>query len=172
GGDDAHIHFHALIAAHWTHFFFLQHAQQLGLQLKRQFADFVEKNRTRVGGLKESLLGFQSAGKSSLFIAEEFALDQRGHKRSAIDGDERTIGEGSAEMYGAGDQFFSCAAFAGDKDGSPRVFKARRDPQHFLNLGRGSDNAVYSRLRIHALAQEFVFLDQADFLRHPPQKQP
>ena len=50
----------------------------------------------------------------------------------------------------------------------------RRDDhaQNFLNLGGGADDAVHRGFRIHALAQEFVFLDQADFLRHAPQEQP
>ena len=114
GGDDAHVHFDALVAAYGTHFFFLQHAQQLGLQFERQFADFIEKNRAGVGRLKQSLLGFQGAGECSLFVTEKLALNQRRHERAAIDGHEGTIGEGSAEMNGAGDQFFSGAAFAGD----------------------------------------------------------
>ena len=60
GGDDAHIHFDALIAADRAHFFFLQNAQQLGLQLERQFADFVEEDGAAVGGLEQSLLGFRA----------------------------------------------------------------------------------------------------------------
>ena len=115
---------------------------------------------------------FQSAGEGSFFVAEEFAFNQRGHERSAIDGDEGTVREGAAEMNGAGDKLFAGTAFAGDKYSGARVFKTRGHAQHFLNLGGGTDDAMHGGLGIHALAQEFVFLDQADFLRHAAQKQP
>ncbi len=112
GGDDAHVHFDALVAAHGTHFFFLQHAQQLGLQFEWQFADFVEEDGAAVGRLEQSLLGFQRAGEGSFLVAEQFALDQRGHQRSAIDGNKRAVGESAAKMNGAGDQLLAGSALA------------------------------------------------------------
>ena len=57
GGNHAHIHFDLLIAADRADFFFLQHAQQLGLHLLRQFANFIQKNRAAIGRLKKSRLG-------------------------------------------------------------------------------------------------------------------
>ena len=115
GGDDAHVHFDSLVAAHRTHFFFLQHAQQLGLHFQRQFADFVQENRTGIGRLKKSLLRFQRSGEGAFFVAEEFAFNQRRNQRAAIDGDKRTVGKCAAEMNGAGDQLFSGSALAGDE---------------------------------------------------------
>ena len=56
GGDHAHIHFDLLITADRANFFFLQNAQQLGLHLQRQFADFIEENRAAIGRLKQSRL--------------------------------------------------------------------------------------------------------------------
>ncbi len=52
GGDDAHINFDSLIAADRSNFFFLQDAEQLGLQFQRQFSDFVEKDGAAIGGLE------------------------------------------------------------------------------------------------------------------------
>ena len=154
-----------------THFFFLQDAQQLGLQFQRQFADFVEEDCAAIGGLKQSLLRFQRSGEGSLFVAEQLAFDQRGHQRSAVDRDERTVGKGSAEVHGAGDQFLAGSAFAVDEHWSPRIFQARDHAQHVLNLGGRSDDAVHRGFRVHALAQKLVFFDQADFFRHAPQEQ-
>ena len=84
GGDDAHVDLHALIAADGTHFFFLQHSQQLGLQFQGKFANFIKEDGAAISRLKQSLLGFQRAGEGSLFVAEEFAFDERGHQRSAV----------------------------------------------------------------------------------------
>ena len=170
GGDHAHVDLNPLVAAHRTHFFFLQYAQQFGLQFQRQFADFVEKDRAAIGGLEQSLLRFQGSGECSLFIAEEFAFDQRGHERSAIDGDKGTVGESSAEMHGAGYQFFAGPAFAVDEDRRARVFQPRNHAQHFLNLGGRADDAVDRGFRIRTLTKKFVFLDQADLFRHAAQE--
>ncbi len=47
--NDAHIHGNRPPRAHWLHFAFLQHAQQLGLRRQRQFANFVQKQRAAIG---------------------------------------------------------------------------------------------------------------------------
>ena len=73
-------------------------------------------------------------------------------------------------MNGTRDQLLARTTFAGDENGGARVFEARSHAQHFLNLGGGTDDAMHGGLGIHALAQEFVFLDQTDFLRHASQK--
>ena len=144
----------------------------MACELDRQLAHFVEENHAAVSRLEESLLGFQRAGEGSFFIAEEFALDQRGHQRAAIDGNKRASGKGTAKMNGARDELFSSTAFAGDEHGRACIFEARDHAQHFLNLRGRAHDAVGGGFRVHALAQEFVFLDQADFLRQSPQKEP
>ena len=121
GRNHAHIDLHPLITAHRTNLFFLQHPQQLGLQLHGQFADFVEEDGAPVGGLEQSLLRFQRSGKSSLFVTKKLALDQRGHQRSAVDGDKRTIAKGPAEMHCPGHQFLARAAFPVDEHGRPCI---------------------------------------------------
>ena len=149
----------------------MQDAQELGLQFERKLADFVEKDGAAVCGLEESLLRLQCAGKRSLFVAEEFAFDERRDERSAIDGNKRTIRKCSAEVHGAGDKFFSGSALAVDQDRRTRVFQPRDHAQDFLNTCRRSDDAVNSGFRIGALPQEFVFFDQADLFRHAAQEQ-
>ena len=47
GGDDAHVHLARACAAERFEFAFLQHAQQFGLKVQRQFADFIEENASR-----------------------------------------------------------------------------------------------------------------------------
>src|ERR1041385_6585364 len=90
-GNHPHVDLDLIVAANRTHFFFLQRAEQLGLHLERQFADFVEKDGARVRRLEESLLGFDGSGESAFLVAEEFAFDQRRHQGAAIDSDERPL---------------------------------------------------------------------------------
>ncbi len=61
------------------------------LQIERQLADFVEKNRAAMRQSEASLALFSRAGKSALFVAEQFALDQRRRDRRAVDFDQRSI---------------------------------------------------------------------------------
>src|SRR4030095_1198719 len=54
GSNNAHIYFYWATAADNFELTFLQHAEQLGLQVHRQFTDFVEENRTAVSDCKSS----------------------------------------------------------------------------------------------------------------------
>jgi hypothetical protein len=59
-------------------FLFLQGAQQLGLQVEREFANLIQKNRAALGGDQQSVLGAVGPGESALDVTEELALNQRG----------------------------------------------------------------------------------------------
>src|SRR5277367_36946 len=67
---DADIYLHLLIAAYRADFFLLQNPKQLGLQLQRQLADFVEEDGAAVGRLEQSCLRSERAGESAFFVAE------------------------------------------------------------------------------------------------------
>ena len=64
---------------------FLQHAQQLGLHVGRQIADFVEKERAAVGQLETALAHRDRAREGAALVAEELGLDQRRRERRAVD---------------------------------------------------------------------------------------
>ena len=55
GRDDADVHFLRLRGAEPLERAFLQHAQELGLQVEREIADLVEKQRAAVGQLEATL---------------------------------------------------------------------------------------------------------------------
>ena len=78
---------------------FLQYAQQLGLDLRLQVADFIEEDRPAVGELEPSLPHRHRAGERPLLVAEQLALDQRRGKRRTVDADERA----AAAAASAGD---------------------------------------------------------------------
>src|ERR1700675_2369053 len=103
GGHDAHIHFDLLITAHGTDFFLLEKAQELGLHLERKLAHLVKKNGSRVGRLQQSLLRTKGAGEGAFFVAEQFAFDEGGDERSAVDGNKWEVSHGASKVKGAGD---------------------------------------------------------------------
>src|SRR5438128_7432076 len=94
GCNDSHVHFRALVAAHRSNLFFLQDTQELGLHLEWKFADLIEKDRSSVGGLEETLFAPKRSGECAFLIAKEFALDECRDERTAIDCDKRSLGEG------------------------------------------------------------------------------
>ena len=69
----------------------LQHAQQLGLERRRDLADLVEEQRAAVGQLEAALAGVDGAGEGALLVAEQLGLQQRLRQRRAVDLDERPV---------------------------------------------------------------------------------
>src|SRR5690606_42005810 len=68
--------------------FLLQEAQQVRLQLQRQIADFIQKQRSPVGRLDASDLALVGAGERALLMAEQLGLDQVLGNRAAVEGNE------------------------------------------------------------------------------------
>ena len=115
GGDHPHIDLHPFVAAHAANFFFLQHAQQLGLHLGGQLANLIQEDGAAIGCLKQAFVALDGPGKSAFLIPEELALNERGDQGAAIHGHERPAGQRAAKVNGARHQFFAGAAFAGDQ---------------------------------------------------------
>src|SRR6266852_1623679 len=169
--DDAHINAHMIIAANRPDFLLLQNAQELGLHLEGQFANFVEEDGAAVGGLEQSGLRFRGAGKGALFVAEQLAFHQRGNQRATIDSHEGSLRHGSAEMDGAGNELLAGAAFTGNQYRRARVLEAGNHAQNVLDIRGSADNAVEIFFGADALAQKGVLGHQANFFRHALQQQ-
>ena len=155
GGHAAEIDFDDLVAAHARDLALLQHAQQVGLRLQADVADFVEKYRAAFGDFKFSLLAVLRAGERAFFMAEEFAFEQRLGQRAAVDHDQRMKTAHAGGMNGAHDQLFAGSALARDQD---------------IGIGRadrfdGFENFAHRRALSHEIAGTRDFGDgfaQAD----------
>ena len=115
--DHADVYWNFVVASDRPHFSFLQYAQEFGLHLQGKLADFVEEDGSAIRGIKKPCFRLQRSRKCALFVAEELAFHQRGHKRSAVHGNKRHLSERTAEMNGARDEFLACSAFSGDQTG-------------------------------------------------------
>ena len=109
-------------------------------------------------------------GERAFFVAEQFAFDQGGDQRSAIDCHKGATGQAAAKVQGAGHQFLARPAFAGDQDRSARVFETRDQPQDVLNAGGIADDAVERGLGFGAFAEVEIFFDEADLVGHAAQE--
>ena len=65
----------------------LHDPQQLRLQRHRQFADFVEKQRSAVGRRERAVARRHRAGERAALMAEELAAGQLRHDRRAVEND-------------------------------------------------------------------------------------
>ena len=120
GGDHAHVDGAGALLADALEIALLQHAQQLALQLQRNFADLVEKQRAAVGELEAADAVAHRAGEGALDVAEELALEQFARDRCAVDADQRPVAARAGFVDGARDQLLAGAGFAGDHDGGSR----------------------------------------------------
>src|SRR5258706_42002 len=83
-----HIAGDGLVAAHAAQLALLQHAQELGLHLRRDVADLVEEEGPAGGLLEQAPPGGVRAGERSLLVAEELALEEALGQRRAVDRQE------------------------------------------------------------------------------------
>ena len=88
GCDTPEIDLDRLRAAHANDFVLLQNAQKIGLCLKADIADFIEKNSAAFRDLELALLAILRAGKCALLVAEEFAFEKRFGQRAAMNADD------------------------------------------------------------------------------------
>ncbi len=84
GADHPHFHFLVFLGADAAELAVLKQLQQLRLQGHVEFGNFVEKQRSAMRHFDAPGLHSVSAGEGSLFVAEEFALQQRARNRRTI----------------------------------------------------------------------------------------
>ena len=145
-----------------TNLLFLNGPQEFGLEVDGQLADFVEKHGSAFGDGQKSVLGLIGAGERSFDVAEQFALNQRGHERAAIDGDERLVVEWSGVMNGARHHFLAGAALAENQHGMRTVGGFGDDAVELFHLGGAADDAAIALLGLELLAQHAVFAFQLE----------
>src|SRR5690606_11619300 len=88
GRDDAHVHVDGLGASHAAKLTGLDGTEQLGLQVDAHLSELVEEECALVGPLEDTLVLGGGAGERALLVAEEFALEEGGWKRRAVEDDE------------------------------------------------------------------------------------
>src|SRR5215470_17233116 len=90
---------------------FLNHPQQRDLRLHREFADFIQKQRTAISRFKPSHPPLHCAGEGALFVSEKLGGDQRLWNRRAIHTNEWTVGAFRSPMQRVRDQLLACPGF-------------------------------------------------------------
>ena len=104
GGDEAHVDGDGPRAAEALDLALLQGAQQFGLQVERQLAHLVEKERAFVRQLQAADLARDGAGERAFLVAEELAFEQSGGNGGAIQLDKGALAARAQAVNGARQQ--------------------------------------------------------------------
>src|SRR5205809_3017669 len=107
GGDNTHIDAIGRRVAHALEFAFLQHPQQLDLQIERSAVDLVEENRARVSRLETTRSIVDRAGECTADMAKELAFKEALAQGAAIHTNEGTAGPHAEPMNGSGDHLLA-----------------------------------------------------------------
>ena len=94
GGQDPHVDRDRLRAADALEGHFLEHAQQLGLNLEVDVADLVQEERAAVGLLEPPDAVAVGPGERTLDVAEQLAFEQALRQGGAVELDERPAARG------------------------------------------------------------------------------
>src|SRR4029077_18709110 len=108
--------------------------------------------------LKAALAPLHRASEGAFLVAKQLRRDQGGRNRRTVYTDERLAGTLRALVYGASNQFFSCAGFAGDEHrgiGGGHFHNAR---EHALQGWRRSHNLLKHECLIDLLPERKVFV--------------
>src|SRR6266446_3640234 len=112
GRNDANIY---LLSARTTQpfkFMFLQNPQQFGLQLERNVTYFIKKQSSLVRDLEPAGLSHDGAGKGTLLVPKQLALEEAGGDGGTIQPDKRPIPALAQIMNGPGDELLSRSRFS------------------------------------------------------------
>ena len=115
-GHHTHVNIDGARAAQSLELPFLEHPQEFWLQLGRQIADLVEKERSSMRVLESAYLARMGASEGSTLTSEQLALHQSRGKCGAIEGDELGVGSGAATMNLTRDEFLARARLTEQQD--------------------------------------------------------
>src|SRR5262249_2980639 len=91
---------------------FLEHAQQLRLQCRREFCDLIQKDCPGVCDFQAALALIEGTGERTFLVTEKLAFQQRFRERGAVHGNKRFRSAPAVRMNGAGCQLLASAALA------------------------------------------------------------
>ena len=105
------------------------------------------------------------AGESALHVAEELGFEQRFGKGAAIDGDEGRFGASAVFVDGAGNEFFSRAAFSSNQHAAILRRDVFDQVENGAHIGAGADDVVETGEAAKLAAQIAGFLFEGQSYR-------
>src|SRR5271163_909198 len=116
-GDHADVHLDRLASSQPFELALLKHAQEFQLHLSGHFADLIEEYSTAVSELEAADSLLRRARERALLMAKQFAFDEAGGQRRAIDLDQGLGLSRAARVDCPRDQFFAGSRLAENQHG-------------------------------------------------------
>ena len=116
-GHHSNVNFLRPRAAQPLEFPLLQNAQEFRLQLQRDIADFIQKQRTLVCQLEPANLLSDRTGEGAALVAKKFAFEQPAGNGSAVELYKRPVLPAAAIVNGARDKFLAGARLSQQEHG-------------------------------------------------------
>jgi hypothetical protein len=104
------------VTANRIDFPLLKSAQQLGLQIEIELADFIKEQRATIRGAEAAERIARGASESALYVPEELTGEEIRRKRCAVHRDKRLARTRTLGVDCAGHQFLARAAGSFDQD--------------------------------------------------------
>ena len=156
-GDDADVRFERLRAADALELARLQHAQELHLHFRRDFADFVEEERATFREFEPALALRNGVRERAFFVAEQFAFEKGGGERRAVHRHERAGRPRGQLVDRVGDEFLARAARAFHEDRRLRRRNLADRVEQRLHRRRGAHDALHAVALVEAAPEVPVF---------------
>jgi hypothetical protein len=116
--------------------------QQLDLHRQRHVADFVEEQGAAVGQFETPGTAGDRTGKGALLVAEQFAFQQLGRDRPAVDRHERRLAALGVVMQVARNHFLAGARLTEDQHAGVGIGHLLHHLAHVLDGPAGADEAA------------------------------
>ena len=144
----------------WCNDSLFEHAKELALHLHWELGDFVEKETSALGLLKESLSVLHSTGKGPPNMTKQLAFEQSWGQRSEIHRDKRALCSVTFEMNPSRHELFSGTAFAANKHcgvGLSHIANRLKSSFHGRVAAYESMEFVGVRRKQHSFAEYTLF---------------
>src|SRR5438105_3267417 len=120
GSDQSNIDANRAAASKSFELAFLNHPQQLGLELQRNVADFIQQKSSLVRQLKPPDSLRQRTGERAFLMSEKLTLEQSRRNCSAVDLYKFPVASRAALMNRVSENFFAGTSLSEKQDGGIR----------------------------------------------------
>src|SRR5260370_231897 len=117
----------------------LDRAQQLGLELERQFTDLVEKQRASIGRAEIALRLVACVSEGAADVAEKLRLGERFQEVGTVQRNKGTVWSGTQGVERARDKFLAGSGLARNQHGGFVRTQLRYRLENLAHLRRAHD---------------------------------
>jgi len=116
-------------------------AEELGLHVEADLADFVEEERAASGRADHALKGFLRAGERAAAVAKELRIEHVARNGIAVERNERLRLSRRCIVQHTREQLFARSRFAGHENGDAGRSKSAADVDQLKHPVSGEDHA-------------------------------